>query len=162
MKALIVYDSMFGNTEKAAQAMAGALGEQAEVTAHRIGDVMPEALAGVDLLIVGSPTQGFQPTPAIKKWLDSLPARGLNGVKVAAFDTRMTVEDVNARIFTFLVKFFGYAAQPIANRLQKKGGELVAPPEGFLVNGKEGPLKEGERERAAAWASSLMAERMVR
>ena len=57
---------------------------------------------------------------------------------------------------TMLVNFFGYAAKPIANRLQKKAGALIAAPEGFIVKGKEGPLKEGELERAAQWARQLM------
>jgi len=157
MKALIVYDSMFGNTEQVAQVMATALADKAEVAARRVGDVQPAALTGLDLLIVGSPTQGFQPLPAIKKLLDSIPPQGLKGVKVAAFDTRIAVEDVGNRFLTFMVKIFGYAAKPIANRLQKKAGALIAPPEGFIVNGKEGPLKEGERERAAAWAKHLIA-----
>lgn len=156
MKALILYDSMFGNTEQVAQAMTMALAEQMEATARRVGDVTPHELVAVDYVIVGSPTQGFQPTPATKKLLDSLPAQQLKGVKVAAFDTRIAVEDVGNRFLTFMVSLFGYAAKPIANRLQKKGGDLVAPPEGFIVNGKEGPLKEGERARAALWAQQLV------
>lgn len=158
MKALIIYDSMFGNTEQVAQVMAAALADTAEVAARRVGDVQPAELTGLDLLIVGSPTQGFQPLPAIKKLLDRIPPQGLKGVKVAAFDTRIAVEDVGNRFLTFMVNLFGYAAKPIANRLQKKAGALIAPPEGFIVNGKEGPLKEGERERAAAWAKQLIAE----
>ncbi len=155
MKAMILYDSMFGNTEQVAQAMATALADTMEVTARRVGDVTPDDLMAVALLIVGSPTQGFQPTSAVKTLLDSVPAQGLNGVKVAAFDTRIAVEDVGNRFLTFMVKIFGYAAKPIAHRLQKKGGDLVLPPEGFIVNGKEGPLKEGERARAADWAKAV-------
>ena len=49
------------------------------------------------------------------------------------------------------MKLFGYAAKPIADRLKKKGGELTIPPEGVYVKGTEGPLKEGELERAADW-----------
>ena len=147
MKALIIYDSMFGNTEQVAQVMATALADKVEVAVRRVGDVQLAALTGLDLLIVGSPTQGFQPLPAIKKLLDSLPAQGLKGVKVAAFDTRIAVADVGNRFLTLMVNRFGYAAKPIANRLQKKGGQLVMPPEGFMVN--------GERERAADWAKHL-------
>ena len=155
MKALVVYDSMFGNTEQIAQTMTAALVEQMDATAQRVGEVTPEALTGVDLLIVGSPTQGFQPTPATKTLLDSLPVQGLRGVQVAAFDTRIDVADVGNRFLTFMVNIFGYAAKPIANRLEKKGGNLVMPPEGFIVNGKEGPLKEGELARAATWAKAV-------
>jgi len=61
------------------------------------------------------------------------------------------------RIPAFFVKIFGYAAQPIAGRLEKKGGELVIPPEGFYVDDTEGPLLEGELERAADWARQIVA-----
>lgn len=156
MKALIIYDSMFGNTEKVAQAMATALADKAEVTARRVGDVKPAELADLDLLIVGSPTQGFQPTAATKKLLAAIPGKGLQGMKVAAFDTRIAIEDVGSRFLTIMVNLFGYAAKPIANRLQKKAGLLVVPPEGFIVKDKEGPLKDGELERAAQWAKQLL------
>ena len=69
MKALVVYDSFFGNTEKVAQAMGDALASQAQVQTLRVGDVRPEHVTGLDLLIVGSPTRAFSPSPAIKNWL---------------------------------------------------------------------------------------------
>ncbi|MDJ1422499.1 MAG: hypothetical protein M5U10_11355 [Candidatus Methanoperedens sp.] len=37
----------------------------------------------------------------------------------------------------------------IVDSLKGKGGHLIAPPEGFIVKGNEGPLKQGELERAA-------------
>ena len=157
MKALIVYDSTYGNTEQVAQAMTTALAGQADVTMRRVADVTAEQLSGLGLLIVGSPTQGFQPTTAIKALLERIPAQGLQGVQVAAFDTRITTADMHSWLLTFLVKRFGYAARPIADRLQQKAGELVAPPEGFLVQGKEGPLRQGELVRAADWAKQVMA-----
>jgi hypothetical protein len=104
------------------------------------------------VLIVGSPTRAFSATPAIKKLVGSIPGGGLSGVKVAAFDTRFSPADTNSRILRFLVKLFGYAAEPIAKRLQKKGGQPAVAPGGFFVRDTEGPLKEGELERAAAWA----------
>jgi flavodoxin len=152
MKALVVYDSVFGNTEKVAQAMGDALGAQA----LRVGDVKPEHLSGLDALFVGSPTRAFSPTPAIKAWLRGLPPRSLQGVKVAAFDTRASVEEVNSAILTFMVKIFGYAAEPIGKRLVRKGGEMAISPEGFFVEGTEGPLREGELERAADWVRQVL------
>jgi hypothetical protein len=75
---------------------------------------------------------------------------------VAAFDTRFTETEIGrVRILAFFVSLFGYAAEPIASRLQKKGGNLAVPPEGFYVGGTEGPLLEGELERAAAWAREV-------
>ena len=157
MKVLIIYDSVFGNTEQVAQAMGNALGSQAEVNILRVGDVKPEHLTGLDVLIVGSPTRAFSPTPETKKLLGSIPQHGLKGIKVAAFDTRIALSDVDSRILPVFVKVFGYAAKPIADRLTKKGGDLIISPEGFFVKGSEGPLKDGELERATDWAKQIIA-----
>jgi hypothetical protein len=110
-------------------------------------------------LIVGSPTQKFRPTGATTRLLKSIPKNGLEGVKVAAFDTRFTESEIGrVRILAFFVSIFGYAAEPIADRLQKKGGTLVTPPEGFYVGDTEGPLLDGELERATAWAQDIAAQ----
>ena len=137
MKALVVYDSTYGHTEKIAQAIGEAIGGQV----LRVGHVNPAELKGFDLLIVGSPTHGGFPTPGIDGLLKASPV--LEGVNVAAFDTR-TKRTI-----------FGYAAPRIARRLEKSGGHLLAPPEGFFVLGMEGPLKDGELERAAGWAKGI-------
>jgi flavodoxin len=158
MKALVVYDSFFGNTEQIAQAIGHALGSPEDVEIVRVSNVKPEQLTGLKLLIVGSPTRGFRPTPAISNLLKSIPKNGLKGAKVAAFDTRFTVSEIEkVRILAFFVRIFGYAAKPIADRLEKKGGELAIPPEGFYVGDTEGPLLEGELERAADWAKQIIA-----
>ena len=149
MKALVVYDSVFGNTEQIAGAIGSVLGSQEDVETLRVGDVKPEQLTGLQLLIAGSPTRKFRPTPATTGLLKSIPQNGLNRVKVAAFDTRFEVDEIESSvvwILRILVSIFGYAAKPIADRLENKGGELIAPPEGFFVEGTEGPLKEGELE----------------
>jgi flavodoxin I len=151
MKALVVYDSVYGNTEKVAQALADALGCEA----RRVTAVTLEQLAGLDALLVGSPTQAFQALKPVNDLLKSIPAGSLKGVKVAAFDTRMDVKKVNNVVLTFLARLFGYAAEPIGKQLVKKGGTQAMPPEGFIVEGKEGPLQEGELERAAGWARRI-------
>ena len=144
MKALIVYDSIYGNTEKIARAIGGAI--IGEVKVLRVDEVNPSELESIDLLIVGSPTQGGRPTPAIQGFLDRVsgPIRGIN---VAAFDTRLS---------TRWVGIFGYAVGKIADNLKGKGGILVASPEGFFVKGTKGPLKEGELERAASWTKIIL------
>jgi flavodoxin len=151
MKTTVIYDSVFGNTEKVSQAIGKAL--SAEV--YRVGDVKADVLTGVEFLLVGSPTRAFRATEAIRKFLQRLPANRLKGVKVAAFDTRMRIEEINSPVLNFMVPIFGFAAKPMADGLIKKGGELAAPPEGFFVAGGEGPLKEGELERAAEWARRM-------
>ncbi|MFC2079186.1 flavodoxin family protein [Candidatus Bipolaricaulota bacterium] len=156
MKALVVYDSVFGNTEKIAQAIGTGLGTQEGVPIVRATEVTPEQLNGLELLVVGSPTRKFRPTGATMRLLRRIPKNGLDGVKAAAFDTRISESEIEkVRILAFLVRVFGYAAKPIADRLTKRGGQLVSPPEGFYVGGTEGPLLEGELERATNWAKRI-------
>ncbi len=157
MKILVVYDSVFGNTEKIAQTIGSAVGSRGEVRILRVGEVTSEELSAVGALFVGSPTRGFRPTPAVTNLLKGISAVALKGVRVAAFDTRISMSDTKSPILRFLVGLFGYAAKPIADRLQRKGGQLALSPEGFIVKGTEGPLAEGELERAAAWAKGLPA-----
>ena len=145
MKALIVYDSVYGNTERIARAIAEAIAPSGEGKALRAGEANLSELESLDLLIVGSPTHGGRPTAAVQDFLNKVPK--LQDINVAAYDTRIT---------TKFVKVFGYAAGRIANNLKKKGGILIASPEGFFVTGGQGPLKEGELERAAAWVKGML------
>jgi flavodoxin len=177
MKALILYDSFFGNTEKIAQAMAGVLAARAEVRLQKMAvvtDSQPvvetksvsavnvkvesintDVLEGVDVLLLGSPTRAFTSSPATKDFLRKIPAGGLNGVKAAAFDTRMDVVKVNNKFLSFMVKIFGYAAESLSKTLAKKGAQIISEPGRFIVEGSEGPLSAGEVERAEAWTKSL-------
>lgn len=156
MKILIIYDSVFGNTRKIAQAIQTALSFLGEVDLVQVGDMTLEQLTGVEFLFVGSPTRQFKATPATTQFLDSIPENVLNHVKMAIFDTRLSPADTKSGMFTLVAKLFGYAAKPMADLLVKKGGTLVVPPEGFIVKDSEGPLKEGEIERAGEWARSAV------
>jgi flavodoxin len=138
--------------------MGQALAEEGEAKALRVRDVKPEDLTGLDALLVGSPTRAFSPTPVTKDFLKGLAPNSLNGVKVAAFDTRIAVEETGPAFLKFLVKIFGYAAKPIANKLTQKGGTLALEPEGFFVQDTEGPLRDDELARAADWAKQIVAQ----
>ncbi len=144
MNATIVYDSVHGNTEKIAKAIAAALGGAAR--AAHIKDSTAAALGKTELLVVASPTQGGRPTEAMSNFLNSIPEGSLRNVKVASVDTRLKAK---------WVKIFGYAAEKIAARLAKCGGAPIAPPEGFFVRAAKGPLLDQELERAASWAKGL-------
>jgi len=144
MKAIVVYDTQYGNTEMIARAIGDVI--EGEVRVLRAGGFSPSELERPDLLIVGSPTHGGRPTPAIQSFIKDAPAALLEGTEVATFDTR------GASMF---VRIFGYAAIRIGDSLKKRGGKLVASPEGFIVEGTKGPLRDGETERAAAWAKEI-------
>jgi flavodoxin I len=144
MAALVVYESIHGNTEKIAQAVGKALGAKTKVL--RAAEADPSQMKGVDLLVVGSPTYGGRPTPGAQAFLGKLSAGSLKGVRAAAFDTRTTMK---------FAKIFGYAADKIAAALAAAGGTKAGTPQGFIVKGTKGPLADGELEKAAAWAKGL-------
>lgn len=153
MKALIIYDSVYGNTEQIAKAIGAGL--TGDVKVVRVGEANPSTLVGCDLLILGSPVHGGRPTPALDEFVKSLAANSLQGVNGAAFDTRFDAveQGVGLRVLMSVIR---YAAERLAKDLKKKGGTLVAKPEGFIVEDKEGPLKQGELERATKWAQQLL------
>ena len=155
MKALIVYDSKFGNTEKIARAIGKVITPLGEVEVVKVGDANPSQLSSIDFLIVGSPTHAGGATRAIKEFLRKIPANALENIRVASFDTRFSAKDkgVGARI---VLGIFRYAAGRIATILEYKGGYLAVEPEGFIVEDSQGPLKKGELERAATWAKKIV------
>ncbi len=146
MKNLVIYDSQFGNTEKIAQAIA----ESISASAVKVSNINNSSLDGLDILVVGSPTQGGRATAALNSFLEQIPAGKLEGVKVAAFDTRLDEKDVNFAL-KLLIKTIGYAAPKIVKILVSKGGKEIIPSEGFIVKGKSGPLADGEIERSKEW-----------
>jgi flavodoxin len=145
MKGLIVFDTVQGNTEKVACAIAAAIAP-VDVKVLRPGEVSLPDFKSIDLLIVGSPAVGSSPTQPMQAFLAGIPASALKGIDAVAFDTRLKYG---------WVKIFGYAAGRIADNLKGKGGRLVAPPQGFIVLGRNGPLKEGELEKAGDWIKGI-------
>jgi hypothetical protein len=118
------------------------MGEAINGEVSHVEEVQADDLKAFDLVIVGSLTHGGFPTEGIHE-LVKTPAVFEN-LDVAAFDprTKRTI--------------FGYAAPKIAQNLEKNGGYLLTPPEGFFVLGKKGPLKEGELTRAAKWTKRMV------
>jgi flavodoxin len=145
MRILVVYDSVYGNTEQIARAIGGAIAN--DVRIFHVREVEPSELKGIDLLIIGAPTQGGRPTPVIQDFLKKVSEPDIRGMNIATFDTRISAKWVG---------IFGYAAGRIARSLKKKGGNLLLDPEPFFVEGTKGPLKEGEPERAVAWAQEVI------
>jgi flavodoxin len=149
MKALVVYDSVYSNTERVAEVIAAELG--AELKHARVA---PSPHQDYDVVVVGSPTQGGRPTAAVNEFLRRIDTDGLRQAGVAAFDTRFSPAR-HGVFLRLLMRVIGFAAGKISAQLQLKGGSLLAAPEGFIVTGKEGPLQDGEVQRAANWARDL-------
>jgi flavodoxin len=145
MKSLVVYDTQFGNTERVAQAIAGALAEFGQAQALRVNAPGALDLKGVDLLVLGSPILGWKPSEGMQAYLDRIVPGTLIGAAVACFDTRM-------RMPRFLT---GSAVDLMDGRMQSKGVKSILKSQVFLVKGRQGPLFDGELEKAAAWAKEL-------
>lgn len=157
MNVLIVFDTVFGNTEKIARAMGEALQSSAFVKVINVKDFSAEQLSGTDLLLFGSPTRQFQATPVIMEALKSLPENTLAGIKSAAFDTRVNTDEIKSGLFRFIVKNAGFAAKKIYGVMQKKGAVMLVEPAGFLVTGDQGKdMIPGEPERAGQWARDVL------
>jgi flavodoxin I len=152
MSTLIIYDSLYGNTEKIANAIGDSISGGSKVL--RVEKAGSLEFGKFDLLIVGSPTQAGSPTKTMQDFLSGIPDKDIKNIDVTAFDTRMSGKGHNLFV-GIVVNFFGYAAEKILNSLRKKGCRIRAAPQGFIVESKEGPLKDGELARAAEWAKSL-------
>jgi len=162
MKALVIYESMFGNTEAIARAIAAGLRETFDVTVADVS-TMPRAFE-MDLLVVGGPTHAFgmsRPSTreqaaqqgtvrphavdvGIREYLDCSPT--LTGLAAAAFDTKVDKP--------FLP---GSAAHRAQRQLRRLGCHIVLSAQSFLVGGTAGPLKVDEEECARKWGTALAA-----
>lgn len=145
MNALVVYDSQFGNTEQIARAIAATLSEFGKARAVRVDPTQPFESEGVDLLILGCPTQWRRPTPAMRSFLENVSPKTLRDLAVACFDTCLPWPRWRS----------GSAAGVMDKKLRKLSVVPVLPPESFFVKGGQGPLQSGEVARAAKWAHKL-------
>jgi hypothetical protein len=162
MRALVVFESMFGNTQAIADAVAEGLPRRLRVEVLEVGVAPATIDDDVALLVVGGPTHAFgmsrpqtrqdaarQATAALvsrgiglREWLATL--QGPDGIAAAAFDTRISKP-----------RLPGSAARAAERRLRRLGLRIVAPAASFYVEGSLGPLQEGEKERARRWGESV-------
>ncbi len=155
MNTLVVYDSVFGNTQMIAETIAGELAKSNQVQLCPVA-AAPADLTGIERLVVGSPTRAFNMTQALKTWIAALTGAQLNGLRFAAFDTRINLIEVKPRLLGWFIRRMGYAAQRIDGMLIRAGAVRLIEPAGFLVDGTEGPLTAGEVGKAQAWAARMI------
>ncbi len=160
MKALVVYESLWGNTAAIARAVAEGIGEGA--TALSTAQATTEALQGVDLIVAGAPILGFAlPTESMRDSIEKNPAHQGHPPDLAHPSMRTWLEGLgrgDSGMATFETRIWwspGSSAKRIAKTLSALGYRQVAPPERFIVEGQYGPLKEGELERARKWGTAL-------
>ena len=153
MKAIIIFDSFFGNTEKIAKEIKRVLSKKHEVSLVNVKDAKSCDIENYDTLIIGSPTRAFSPSENTVSFLKELGS--LDGKKFLTFDTRADIADV-PKLLGLIMKVFGYADKKIAKHLRAKGGVELFSPRGFFVNDKEGPLKDGEIDTVQDWLKSLL------
>ncbi|MGN6240596.1 MAG: flavodoxin domain-containing protein [Cellulosimicrobium cellulans] len=166
MDAAVVYESMYGNSERVAQAVAEGLSETVRVMVVDVSDpaASPDALRHMGLVVAGGPTHAFgmtRPTTraeavqrasgdvsdratGLREWVESVPRQDETRL-AATFDTRVTK----------VKSLPGSAARGAAKVLRRAGFRLVAPPASFYVGDVEGPLDDGELDRARAWGRAL-------
>jgi hypothetical protein len=170
MRAFVIYESLYGNTQAVAEAIAAGLREHGEADLIAVADAQSLDLADADLLVVGGPTHihGMSSKlsrkgalddakkhadgrpepdvegPPLRDWLADVGRA--EGMRAAAFDTRIG----KPKLVT------GSAARGIAKRLDHHGFDVIGE-ESFVVDDSAGPLHEGELDRARAWARDLAA-----
>ncbi len=147
MNVLVVYFSKFGNTAKVAEIIADVMQTAGTVQCLSLNEMNSSDLEGCDLLIMGTPTHRMNLPEPVREVLQSTPKGILRGKPVAAFDT-------SYKMSWFLSQFT--ASKRLVQSLRKLGGKRIIPPETFHVIGREGPLYQGEIERARYWARSIL------
>ena len=154
MRIGIVYDSIFGNTAQVAVAIETALKPEHRVQCVTVQDAGTLPLADLDLLILGSPTRGFRPTPLMADYADRIGAAP-RSMQVAVFDTRMDLSTIRAAPLRWAMDVGGYAAARLADAARRQGFAIRGDPIGLLVTGSQGPLKPGALLEASQWARRL-------
>ena len=169
MNALVVYESMFGNTQKVAQAIAEGLSMGMHVDMYEVGAAPDKIGDRVSLLVVGAPTHALSLSRentrrqaaeqasgslvsrgrGVREWIGGL-KRPNNKLAVASFDTRMAMPS--------WLKIAPTAGPSIEKRLRKLGLTVATSSESFVVADTTGPLEIGEVERARAWGRSLASQ----
>ncbi len=172
MEALVVYESLYGNTRKVAEAIAAGISSTdpgALVRVLGVDEVTPHDLSGGQLVVAGGPTHALRMSTAqsrrnapdvpaaghaqgpggsdmgIREWLGTMPDAS-NGARAAAFDTRLAFPPS------------GGAARAIAKGMRRHGYKIAARPHGFVVRGARGPLRDGEEQAAREWGAALARE----
>jgi hypothetical protein len=158
MKAIVVYESLWGNTAAIARSIAEGIGPDA--VALTTDEATGTAIQGADLIVAGAPLLGFSlPTQAMRDQISadkSAPPPDLAHPSMRSW--LETVPDGRGRCCGFETRIWwspGSAAKKCSEGLRRHGYSAAGKDEKFIVTGKYGPLKDGELERARQWGAQL-------
>jgi hypothetical protein len=180
MRVVIVYESLFGNTRRVAEAIAAGAREavpEADVGCIRATETNRDEALGADLLIVGGPTHQCGLSSGVSRRLglkaDHIAAAREAGHRVEPDAAGPGIRDWFMALPLAAAGSLGAAfdtrtdatvkdgsADGIALRLRRHGYELVTEPEGFVIDNTQGPLHSGELARARAWGGRLLRQRV--
>ena len=139
MKAIVVYDTKFGNTEQVAKGIAKVL----SADLIKATEIDPAKLKAYDTFVFGSPTHAWNMSSGMKKVFNKLKDHSFEGKKAAAFDTK------------FKSRFAGSAAKKIQSKLKKLDFTIAMEPISFIVVGNEGPLADDEMDKVKTFSVLL-------
>ncbi len=148
MYSLVIYSSRYGNTRAIAETIAGELASFGKARLVEAGSLSVDDFGPADLVIMGAPTYRMNLPEEVRAIFEIFPRRILKGRAVAAFDTSYAMS-------SFLALFT--ASHPLIQKLRKLGGKPLLPPETFAIaKAHEGPLLEGEIDRAKRWTGDII------
>jgi len=160
MRAVVVYESLWGNTASIARAVAEGLGPGTH--AVPTDEATPELLASVDLVVAGAPVLGFRlPTDGMRASVrkdPKAPPADLEHASMRAWLAGLRPGHGQGRSAAFETRFQrspGGSVGAISTALEGAGYPPVAKPAKFIVTGKYGPLRDGETDRARQWGADL-------
>lgn len=155
IRGMVIYDSVFGNTERVARALAEGLKRGGvDVDCRNIDQVDAGDLGSLDFIAVGGPTHMIRPSKQMKEFLERLEAVDLNGKKGFAFDTR-NESRMNGRQWLVLENS---AARVIEGVLKRKKVKILRPRHSAIVEGREGPLNDGAEEEFTEIGAEIASE----
>jgi len=134
-KALVVYESKYGNTKLVAETIAEGMNQipGVKATVVELKDVDLAAIGDFDTMLLGSPNHMGAATRGIRKFIDTVGELKLEKKQGAVFDT-------------YLAKDFEKAVKKMERQIAEKvhGMSLVVPGLSILVDGMKGPVSDGE------------------
>ncbi len=160
MKAVVVYESIWGNTASVARAIAEGLG--AGTQALSTSEATRSVLEGADLVVAGAPLMAFSlPTESTRNNLGSYEAKAPRPPDLSSPSMRSwlkTIPQASGRCAAFETRFRwspGSATKSILRGLERAGRTSADKGQRFIVEGTYGPMREGELERARQWGAEL-------